>query len=96
MVQRIGGSRRKTRHKMAKNVRDKGKLSLTRYFQEFKNGDQVYLVAEPSYHGGTYHLMYHGKAGIVLDKKGTCYEVQIQDHNMAKMLIVHPVHLKRA
>ncbi len=96
MVQRIGGSRSKTRHKMSKNVRYRGKLSLTRYFQEFKLGDKVYLVAEPSYHGGTYHLRFHGRAGIIMNKKGTCYEVKIQDMNMSKTLIVHPVHLKRS
>ena len=95
MVQRIGGSRRKTRHKLSKNVRYKGKISLANYFQDFKEGDKVYLVAEPSIHTGTYHGRFHGKAGVVLAKRGTCYEIQIHDFKMAKTLIDHPVHLKR-
>jgi|SRR3989344_3718244 len=95
MTKRIGGYRRKTRHKLAKNVRDKGKLSLVRYFQDFKNGDKVCLNAEPSYHDGMYHPRFHGKAGTVLGKAGKCYEVEIKDINMYKTVIVHPVHLKR-
>ncbi|MBW3021882.1 hypothetical protein KY328_03110 [Candidatus Woesearchaeota archaeon] len=35
MVKRIGGARRKTRSKMKKPVRRKGKISITKYFQEF-------------------------------------------------------------
>ncbi len=96
MAKRVGGFRRKTRHKISKNVRDRGKVSLARYFQEFKDGDRVYLVAEPSVHDGMYHPRFHGKSGIVTAKRGECYEVQIKDINMPKMVIVHPVHLKRA
>ena len=96
MTKRIGGFRRKTRHKMAKNIRDKGKLSLTRYLQEFKNGDRVCLVAEPSYHDGMYHPRFHGVAGVIEGKRGECYEVRIFDIKMSKTVIVHPVHLRRS
>ncbi|MBS3174531.1 50S ribosomal protein L21e [Candidatus Woesearchaeota archaeon] len=95
MVKRIGGFRRKTRHKLAKNYREKGKLSLVKYFQQFKTGDKVCLVAEPSKHNGMYHPRFHGRVGTVDGKKGNCYEVQIRDGNMRKSLIVHPIHLKR-
>lgn len=95
MTKRIGGNRRKTRHKLAKNVRDKGKISLARYFQDFKKGDKVCLVAEPSIHEGMYYPRFHGKAGTVLCKRGKCYEVQIKDVKMLKTVVVHPIHLKR-
>ena len=72
MVKRIGGSRRKSRHKLAKNVRDKGKIKLLRYFQKFKDGDRVCLVAEPSVHIGFYHARFHGKPGVVMAKRGRC------------------------
>ena len=95
MTKRIGGNRRKTRHKLAKNVRDKGKISLARYFQDFKKGDKVCLVAEPSIHEGMYYPRFHGKAGVVLSKRGKCYEIQIKDVKMLKTVVVHPIHLKR-
>lgn len=96
MTQRMGGARRKTRHKLAKNVRDKGKVSLARYFQDFKVGDKVCLAAEPSIHEGMYFPRFHGKVGTVSGKRGKCYEIQIKDVKMPKTLVVHPVHLKRA
>ena len=95
MTKRIGGNRRKTRHKLAKNIRDKGKISLAKYFQEFKLGDKVCLLAEPSIHGGMYYPRFHGKVGTIMGRQGKCYQVKIKDVEMPKTLIVHPVHLKR-
>ncbi|MBI5798258.1 50S ribosomal protein L21e [Candidatus Woesearchaeota archaeon] len=95
MAQRTGGLRRKTRSKLKKNVRMKGKLSIRNYLQSFSVDDTVALVMEPSYHGGIYHPRFQGDVGIIVGKQGTCYRVQIKDGNMKKIFIVHPVHLKR-
>jgi len=95
MTKRIGGSRRKTRQKFAKDIRKKGKISIKNYFQTFKGGDKVYLVIEPAVASGMYHTRYYGKTGIVKEKRGRCYEVAIKDKNKQKLVIVHPVHLKR-
>jgi large subunit ribosomal protein L21e len=95
MGQRIGGSRRKTRHKFQKGTREKGKISLTRYFQEFSTGEKVLLDLEPAVHGGMYHPRFHSKVGVVKSKSGKCYNVGIKDGNKEKTLIVHPVHLRR-
>ena len=56
MVTRIGGFRRKTRHKLKKTVRTRGKLSLTRFLQSFVAGEKVVLSAEPAYQKGMYLL----------------------------------------
>jgi len=95
MVQRVGGFRRKTRDKLSKNFRQKGKISLTSYFQKFIEGDKVTLLAEPAVQKGMYFPRFHGKKAIVQRQKGECYEVLIKDGNKDKVLIVHPVHLKR-
>ncbi len=95
MTKRIGGTRRKTRQKLAKNVREKGKISITRYFTEYKVGDVVCLATEPAVHKSLYHGRFHGKTGVVSAKRGKCYEVRIVDINMPKTLVVHPVHMKR-
>lgn len=95
MTKRIGGGRRKTRYKFQKKARDKGKLSLTKYFQKFENGEYVTLVSEPSVQGGMYHRRFHGKAGKITGMKGRCYLVEIVDGSKKKELIVHPVHLVR-
>ncbi len=95
MAQRIGGFRRKTRYKLKKDYRDKGKISISRYFQEFKIGDKVVLKAEPSIHKGMYHPRFHGKTGTIKSKQGKCYQVLINDHNKEKTLIIHPIHLRK-
>ena len=95
MVKRIGSSRRKTRHQLRKPVRQRGKLSLRRYFQSFNVGDRVCLVAEPSVHKGTFHQRFHGKTGTIKGTEGECYSVLIKDANKEKTLIVHPIHLRK-
>jgi len=80
---------------MAKNVRAKGKISLTSYFQQFKLGEQVCLVADSAVHKGLFHGRFYGKPGIVKAKRGRCYEVEIKDIKMLKTLVVHPVHMRR-
>ena len=96
MTKRIGGMRRKTREKLSRPKSQKGKVSITRYFQVLKKGDRVRLAANSSVHHGMYFPRFHGKTGVVLQKKGNCYEIQIYDFTKAKTLIVHPVHLKKA
>ena len=96
MVTRIGGKRRKTRHKFAKPIRTKGKISLKNYFQTFNAGDRVYLKAEPAVHEGFYDSRFHGKSGLIDSIQGTCYRVIVKDGSKAKTIIVHPVHLKKA
>lgn len=94
-MQRIGGFRRKTRSKLAKNFREKGKISIARFIQEFKEGDIVCLKAEPAVQKGMYFPRFHGKSAVVIGKRGKCYEVKIKDNNQEKTLIVHPIHLRR-
>ena len=95
MAKRMGGLRRKTRKSMKKNVRAGGKLSLASYFAEFKPGDKVCLVAEPGFQKGMYFPRYHGQMAIIKHKRGGCYELTINDKGIKKLLVVHPVHLKR-
>ncbi len=95
MVQRIGGMRRKTRYKLRKNYREKGKLCIRRYMQNFAEGEKVCLDADSSLQKGMYPPKFHGKMGTVLKKKGRCYEVSIKDGGLFKCLIVHPAHLRK-
>ena len=94
MAVRIGGSKRKSRYKLKKDRRHKGKISVSRFMQTFKAGQRVHLGVEPSIHKGHYPLRYLGKTGIVKGSRGKCYEVAINDKGKEKLIIIHPVHLK--
>ena len=96
MVKRIGGIRRKTRYKLRKEKRRRGKISITRYFQSFNMGDRVYLTAESAVQKGMYHPNFMGKSGVIKGRRGKCYEVTINDLGKDKTLIIHPVHLRKA
>ncbi len=96
MVKRTGGIRRKSRYKLKKEKRFKGKLSITRYLQTFNAGDKVTLNVESAVQKGMYYPHFMGKSGIVKGKRGRCYEVAIRDLGKSKTLIVHPIHLRKA
>lgn len=79
---------------MQKHFRRKGKVSLSRYFAQYNEGDKVQLVAEPAVMKGMYNTRFYGRAGTVSKKTGTCYLVEITDGGKKKQILSHPVHLK--
>lgn len=95
MVKKIGGFRKRTRHKLKKDLRQKGKLSLRKYFQEFSVGDVVCLKAEPSVQGGMYFPRFHGRKGTVIGQRGSSYIVTLKDGGVQKKFIVRPIHLEK-
>jgi len=95
-MQRTGGYRRKTRSKLRKNIREKGKIAIRNFFQSFDEGERVNLVMEPGVQRGMFHPRFHGRTGIVTRKQGNSYYIKIKDGNKEKAVIVHPVHLKKA
>jgi large subunit ribosomal protein L21e len=93
-MKRIGGLRRKSRYKLKKEIREKGKISVSRYMQRFKTGQLVYLKMEPSCHKSNFSTKFIGRTGIVKGTRGKCYEVSINDQGKEKLLILHPIHLR--
>ncbi len=93
---RKGGSRRNMRSRFTKNIKAKGKISLRRYLQEFKEGDKVHLALEPSMHKGSFMPKFGGKVGVVEGKEGSCYKIGIKDFDKKKTLVIHPIHLRKA
>ncbi len=87
---------RGTRQKFSKHHRTKGKISIRNFFQEFKIGERVTLKVEPAYHKARYYPRFHGKSGLITEKRGDCYSILIKDGEKDKMIITHPVHLQRS
>ncbi len=94
MATRIGTKQRKTRHKFKRNIRDKGKIPLGRYFQTFEEGEKVNLKINSNVQFGQFFPRFHGLTGRITGKmKGRCYEIIMKDGNKNKILYVHPIHL---
>ena len=94
-MQRIGGSRRRTRHKLSRKLRDKGKIKIQDHMQTFATGEKVVLSADSSVQRGLYKLRFYGKIGTIKARRGKCYEIAITDGGKAKIVLARPIHLKK-
>jgi len=89
------GYRHRTRKLLRKHIRERGAvppLSLLMY--EYKPGDKVYIIINPSIMKGMPHRRYHGKVGTVVGKRGKAYIVQVRVGSKIKTLFIRPEHLK--
>lgn len=93
MGTRTKGPRHRTRHKLRKSVR--GMPPVNQMLKQFKPGDRVQIIIEPSVHKGMPHPRFHGKAGVVVEKKGRAYVVGIKDVKKQKLITCHPIHLRK-
>lgn len=80
--------------KKRKKIREKGKVRLSRVFQEFKEGDRVCLVRELS-QKGLFPKQFHGLTGTIEGKRGRAYMVRFKNGRIYKKLVIKPVHLKK-
>ena len=77
-----------------KSPRQKGKLSFTRYFQQFKAGDSVAVAKEHSV-PFPYSVRLQGRTGKIIEKRGSAYYVEISDLGKPKRYSIKPIHLKQ-
>ena len=94
-MERSRGFKSRTRKKLTKKARERGVLPVTKLVQTFETGDRVHIVIEPSIQKGQPHPKFHGKTGIIVEKRGRSYLVEIKDKNAKKTLISKPVHIKK-
>jgi len=77
-----------------KKIKDKGKVKLSRMFQELKEGDRVAVHIELS-EIASFPKRLQGKTGAVESARGKAYIVKIRDGNNLKRFIIKPIHLKK-
>ena len=77
-----------------KPVRTRGKLKLSRYFQDFEKGESVSITSESSVQP-KFPKRLQGKTGFIENKKGKVYVVSINDQNKAKKFLIAPINLKK-
>jgi ribosomal protein L21E len=77
-----------------KTVKEKGKLSLKKYFQEFKIGDKVAIIRDQALNPGFPHRI-QGRTGNVIGTRGCGYLIKLNEGNMVKVHIIRASHLKK-
>ncbi len=77
-----------------KPIRTRGKISLSRYFRRYNDGDRVSIVEERSV-PKNFPGRLQGRTGIVEGKQGRSYRVKLKDQNKEKVYLVQSAHLKK-
>jgi len=85
------GYRHKTRN-LRVETRDRGKVKIRQYLQEFNEGDMVSIAINPSFQAIP-HPRFRGKSGRVVGRQGRAYYIEIKDKNKEKRILVTPEHL---
>jgi len=77
-----------------KRIREKGKLSLGRYFQELKPGQRVAIVRNLSYKAN-FPSRLQGKTGTIIETRGKAFVVSLMNGRKEKKFILKREHIKK-
>jgi len=77
-----------------KNIRLRGKVSLSKYFQKFEENDSVAVKREISVNA-SFPKRLQGRTGVVKGKKGKAYIIKLKDQAKEKEFLIQPIHLKK-
>ena len=93
-MRRSKGYRSKTRALFRKPPRERGKVGLSRLLRTFSPGDKVRIRIDSSVHKGMPHRRYHGRVGIVKERRGRSYVIEVGEGRQTRTLIARPEHLE--
>jgi large subunit ribosomal protein L21e len=81
--------------KRTRKLKGKSVVSVAAMVRTFNVGDKVVIDPKAKFIGLP-HLRYSGRHGVIREKRGKSYIVEVGDFNSKKSVIVGPVHLKLA
>ncbi|MFA6329201.1 MAG: 50S ribosomal protein L21e [Candidatus Micrarchaeia archaeon] len=81
--------------KQGRNLKSKGRRPITHQLKTLEVGDLVRIDVDPRFAAGMPHLRFNHRSGFIKAKRGKAYEVQFNDGNKAKILLMTNVHLKK-
>ena len=94
------GYRHGTRNKFSKAYKTKGLPAVSRYLTNFKRGDYVDIVVDPSVQKGMPYSFYHGRSGVVFNINRNSIGVEmnkiIGNRQLRKRLHVRLEHLRQS
>jgi large subunit ribosomal protein L21e len=86
------GKRGRTRSKFKKTGT---KASVNDLVREFKEGDTVQVVIDPSQHAGLPDKSFQGLTGKISGRRGGAFEVTLKKGDQENVVITNAVHLKQ-
>ena len=88
------GYRAGTRRLLKKEPRERGKVRLSKLLYEYQPGNRVVIKIDAGVQKGMPHRRYHGRVGVIVDKRGKSYVVSVTQGDATKEIIVRPEHLE--
>ncbi|MFP4006169.1 MAG: 50S ribosomal protein L21e [Candidatus Hadarchaeia archaeon] len=87
------GKRSKTRQKLQKGPRSRGKVYSQNVVQSYPKGSKATIKINPDTPEGQPHPKFHGRTGVIKRKQGKSYIIAVKDGNGEKEIITRPEHL---
>ena len=88
------GYRTKTRTILRRHPRDRGKIALGRLLISYAPGQKVTISINPAIHKGMPHRRYHGRIGVVAEKRGRSYVIEVATGKTPRSIIARPEHIE--
>jgi len=88
------GYRSGTRSLLKRKPKERGKTGLSKILHGYKPGEKAVVKIDPSVHKGMPHRRYQGKIGVIVNRRGRSYVVQVTQGDAIKEIIVRPEHLE--
>ena len=83
-----------TRSLLRKPTREKGKPKISKILHEYIIGNQVIIKMDSSVQKSMPHKRFHGKIGLIIEKRGRGYVVSVPQGEATKTIIVRTEHLE--
>lgn len=83
-----------TRSLLRKPTREKGKPKISKILHEYIIGNQVIIKMDSSVQKSMPHKRFHGKIGLIIEKRGRGYVVSVPQGDATKTIIVRTEHLE--
>jgi len=93
-VPKSKGYRSGTRSLLRRKPRERGKTGLSKILHEYKPGEKAVVKIDSSVHKGMPHRRYQGKIGVIVNRRGRSYVVEVTQGDAKKEIIVRPEHLE--
>src|SRR5713226_6124595 len=93
-MKRSHGIRNRNRTLLRRKPRDKGKNPLGRLLIAYAPGQMVRILINPSVQKGMPHRRYHGRVGVIAEKRGRAYVIEVAAGKLPRIIIARPEHIQ--
>jgi large subunit ribosomal protein L21e len=83
-----------TRSLLRKPQRERGKPHISKLLHEYELGSEVIIKMNSSIQKSMPHKRFHGKIGVIQEKRGRGYVVNVPQGEAIKTIIVRCEHLE--